>query len=120
MSLVKITVDSIKDNAKKELVKEFLELCDLFDLEVLTDSDGLYIPGPFTHTCIFVNCEDDDQEWVRFVASFEGVHYRCDVDKKEELFSAMSYWTKGDDMDHQGLSEWCTDFYDPNKNRVMS
>ncbi len=98
----------------KGLLNAFLKLCLDNDLEVDTDSDGLYVPGEYIHTCIFVNIiEEDEQGWIRFVANLDGIYYRCDVDEKDKLDDAMSYWLKGDDMDHEGLEEWCTFSYNP-------
>ena len=103
-----------------ELIEAFLKLCKELGLEVQTDSDGLYVPGEFVHTCIFVNQVDgDEQEWVRFVARLDGVYYRCDVEDEKDLWTAMMYWLQGDDMDHGGLMQWCTYYYDPKEEEEL-
>tara|TARA_B100000282_G_C31708753_1_gene480030 strand:+ start:1195 stop:1518 length:324 start_codon:yes stop_codon:yes gene_type:complete len=99
----------------KELLQAFMKLCNDFYLDIEQDSDGLYVPGDYWHTCIFVNLVDEDQGWIRFVANLDGIYYRCDVDDVDKLDEAMSYWLQGDDMDHVGLDKWCTFYHDPNE-----
>ena len=96
----------------KELIFEFLNLCELNDLKYELYTDGFYIPSMYYHTCAFINMiGQDEQSWIRLVVNHAGNYYRCDVEELEDLESKFSYWIKGDDMDEESLEEWCTYSY---------
>ena len=96
----------------KELIHKFLQLCETWDLKYELDTDGFYIPSNHWHTCAFINMiDEDEQNWVRLVVQFEGGHYRCDVERVEDLESKFCYWIKGDEMEKESLEKWCTMSY---------
>ena len=99
----------------KFLILTLLKECEKQGIPYELDSDGFYIdPINNKHACAFINMiDEDEQEWIRLVITFDDYYYRCDIEPDEinSIKDKMSYWLSGE-YTHENLRNWCTFYAD--------